>query len=60
MTHLTRATVSLPYLVLLQGNSTTAWLLCFVWDTHLVDKLVLLLGILKFIFYNCRFHVSQR
>ena len=59
MTPLTRATVSLPYLVLLRGNSTTVWLLCFVRDTHLVDELVLLLGILKFIFYNCRFHVPQ-
>jgi hypothetical protein len=59
MTPLTRATVSSPYLVLLQGNSTTAWLLWFVRDTHLIDELVLLLGILEFIFHNCRFHVPQ-
>jgi hypothetical protein len=59
MTPLMRATVSSPYLVLLQGNSTV-WLLCFVQNTHLVDELVLLLGILKFIFYNCRFHVARK
>ena len=60
MTLFIRAMVSLPYLVLLRGNSTIAKPLCFVLDTHLIDELVLLLGILKFIFCNGRFHVAQK
>ena len=60
MTLCRRAMVSLPYLVLLRGNSATAKSLRFVLDTHLVDELVLLLGILKFIFCNGRFHVAQK
>lgn len=60
MTLFVRAMVSLPYLILLRGNSTTAWPLCLVLDTHLIDELVLLLGILKFIFCNGRFHVAQK
>jgi len=55
-----RAMFSLPYLVLLQDNSTTAYWQYFVLDTHLIDKLVLLLGILKLVFCNGRFHVVQK
>jgi hypothetical protein len=55
-----RATFSLPYLVLLQDNSTTAYSQHFVLDTHLIDKLVLLLGILKFVFCNGRLHIVQK
>jgi hypothetical protein len=60
MKPLTRPMVCLPYLVLLQGNSTTAWPLYFTLDTHLVDKLVLLLGVFKFIFRNGRLHGAQK
>ena len=64
MTPLTRAMDpvidSLPYLVFLCGNSTTVWLQWLVQDTHLIDELVLLLGILKFIFHNSGFHVDHK
>ena len=60
MKPLTGAMVCLPYLVLLQGNSTTARPLYFILDTHLIDKLVLLLGVFKFIFCNGGLHVAQK
>ena len=63
MKPLRRAMICLPYLVLLQGklgNSITVWPLYFVLDTHLIDKLVLLLGIFKLIFCNSRLHFAQK
>ena len=63
MKPLKRAMICLPYLVFLQGkfgNSTTVWPRYFVLDTHLIDKLVLLLGILKLIFRDCRLHFAQK
>jgi len=41
-------------------NSTTARRHYFVLDTHLIDKLILLLGILKFVFGNGRLHIAQK
>lgn len=57
---LTHTMVCLPYLVLLQGNSTSGWRLYFVLDTHLIDKLVLLLSVFELILCNGGLHATQR
>ena len=50
----------IPYLVLLrQGSSTLGLILHSTRNTHFIDELILLLGVLKLIFRNGRFHVDK-
>lgn len=60
MAPLARVMISLPYLVLLRRTLTTARPLYFSRRTHLIDELVLFLGIFEFIFCNGRLHVAQK
>jgi hypothetical protein len=56
-----RAREFIPYLVLLrQGSSTRGLIRHSTRNTHFIDELILLLGVLKLIFRNGRFHGGQK